>query len=233
MLECVLFDLYGTLIDIATDEGSAATRRNFEGWVAAVHGRTAAARERDHPLFDDVRRAAAPGPFGEPDLGPVIAAHLGAVLRRAPGPEEVAAAAAAFRAASRMRLALMPGTVEALRRLAGPFRLGLVSNAQWLFTGPELEQLGIGPFFDPVVISSEVGVRKPGREIFQQALAAAGVHPSATLHVGDDPGADVGGAAAVGMRTCLLGPRGRERDLPVTPDLRAESVAELPALLLH
>lgn len=232
MLECVFFDLYGTLIDIRTDEGSVGTRRAFESWIARVHGQAAATRERDRPLFEDVRRATAQGPFGEPDLGPVIAAHLDRSLGRPPGPEEVAAAAAAFRAASRMRFGLIPGAVAALGRLGGRFRLGLVSNAQWLFTRPELQQLGLGPFFDPVVVSSEVGVRKPGPEIFERALGGAGATPSATLHVGDDPYADVGGAAAMGMRTCLVGPAARHPELAVAPDLRADSVADLPALLL-
>ena len=231
MLECVFFDLYGTLVEIETDEGSSRTRETFESWVADVHGPVAAGREAGHPLFEDVRRATAPGPFGEPDLGPVVAAHLDRVLGRAPDPDEVAAAASAFRAASRVYLALVPGAVDGLRRLAGRFRLGLVSNAQSLFTRPELEQLGLRPFFDPLVISSEVGVRKPGREIFERALATAGTDPAHALHVGDDPHADVEGAAALGIRTCLVGPAVRRAELRVAPDLRADSVAELPALL--
>lgn len=232
VLECVFFDLYGTLIEIETDEGSARTRAAFERWIADVHGEAAAGRERDRPLFEDISRATAPGPFGEPDLGPVIAAHLVAVLGRTPDTEEVAAAAAAFRAASRSRFALVPGAAVSLHRLAGGFRLGVVSNAQWLFTRPELEQLGIASFFDPVVISSEVGVRKPGAEIFERAMTAAGAAPAAALHVGDDPHADVGGAAALGIHTCLVGPAAARTDLTVAPDLRVGSVAALPALLL-
>lgn len=232
VVDWVFFDLYGTLIDIRTDEGSVATREAFERWVAAVHGRAAAAREHDHPLFEDVRRATAPGPFAEPDLGPVIAGHLAAVLDRPVDAAEVAVAARAFRVASRTRFGLVPGAAEALRRLSGRFRLGMVSNAQSLFTRPELDELGIGPFFDPLVLSSEVGVRKPGRKIFTGALAAAGVSPAAAVHVGDDPEADVGGAAAAGLRTCLVGPAAHLADLPVVPDLRAGSVAEVPALLL-
>jgi putative hydrolase of the HAD superfamily len=231
VLACVFFDLYGTLVEIETDEGSARTQEAFEDWVARAHDSAAAAREHERPLFEAIRRATAPGPFGEPDLGPVIAAHLEPVLGRTPDPHEVAAAATAFRGASRSRLTLVPGAVDALRRLADRFRLGLVSNAQSLFTRPELEELGLSPWFDPLVISSEVGVRKPGREIFARALAAAGTDPAHALHVGDDPHADVEGAAAVGMRTCLVGPAVRRAELRVAPDLRADSVAELPALL--
>ena len=233
VLECVLFDLYGTLVDIRTDESSVSTGEGFAAWMTEVHGPAAGARERDRPLYEAIRRTTAPGPFGEPELGPVIAAHLDLVLGRAPDADEVAAAATAFRVASRSRLRLVPGTLEALRRLAGRFRLGLVSNAQSLFTRPELEELGLRPFFDPLVLSSEVGVRKPGAEIFEHALAATGVRPTAALHVGDDPHADVEGAAALGMRTCLVGPAAARGSLAVAPDLRAASVADLPALLLE
>ena len=232
MLACVFFDLYGTLVEIDTDEGSARTREAFEEWVARAHGSPAAAREQEGPLFEEIRRATAPGPFGEPDLGPLIADHLRGVLGRAPDADEVAAAATAFRGASRSRLALVPGALDALRRLAGHFRLALVSNAQSLFTRPELELLGLSPWFDPTLLSSEVGVRKPGPEIFERALAAVGARPAAALHVGDDPHADVGGGAALGMRTGLVGPAARVSDLVVAPDLRLDSVADLPPLLL-
>ncbi|HEX3055851.1 MAG TPA: HAD-IA family hydrolase, partial [Gaiellaceae bacterium] len=49
----------------------------------------------------------------------------------------------------------------------------------------------------------EVGWRKPHPAIFERALDALGVEPSATLFVGDTLATDVAGAAALGMRTCL------------------------------
>jgi putative hydrolase of the HAD superfamily len=92
--------------------------------------------------------------------------------------------------------------LEALRGRG--LKLGLVSNA---FDPPallhrDLEQLGIADRLDVALFSSEVGVRKPHPEIFEQALSALGVRAEQALFVGDSLATDIGGAAALGMRTC-------------------------------
>jgi putative hydrolase of the HAD superfamily len=81
-----------------------------------------------------------------------------------------------------------------------------------------LERLALTPFFAAVVISSEVGVEKPDRRIFAEALRRLGVAPEAAVHVGDSPLEDVEGAIAAGMEAVLLD-RGRRRG--GIPDLSA------------
>lgn len=72
---------------------------------------------------------------------------------------------------------------------------------------PELEavarQLGLGDYFDGYVVSALVGYDKPRREIFDHALALAG-RPAHRLMVGDNPEADVRGAAGVSMDAALV-----------------------------
>jgi putative hydrolase of the HAD superfamily len=88
-------------------------------------------------------------------------------------------------------------------------RLAVISN--WDERLPLLlEQLALTPFFDAVVTSSEVGVEKPDRRIFAEALRRLGVEPEAALHVGDSPLEDVEGAIAAGMEAVHLD-RGRRR----------------------
>jgi HAD superfamily hydrolase (TIGR01509 family) len=65
----------------------------------------------------------------------------------------------------------------------------------------DAEALGLAPLLDALVYAADVGVRKPGAEMFLRACAEAGVEPAGVLHVGDDLVADVQGAAAVGMTT--------------------------------
>ena len=91
--------------------------------------------------------------------------------------------------------------LEALR--ARGLRLGVVSNA---FDPPrllhaDLDRLGLAERLDHALFSSEAGVRKPHPAIFERALDALGVEAERTLFVGDKLREDVGGAAAVGMRT--------------------------------
>lgn len=234
MLRAVFFDLYGTLVDITTDEGDPRTAQDFERWVLSRFGGRAAQRERARPFLADLR-AIRPYPVehAEPDIAPVVARHLRDLLEREPSAAEREEMAGAFRAASRRALSLVPGAGEALARLRQRFRVGLISNAQLLFTRPELAEVGLSlDLFDPAVVSSELGVRKPSRHVFRAALARAGVEAGEALHVGNDAFDDVQGASAAGLRTCLVDDPRRKDDGPRPPDLRLRSVAELPDALL-
>jgi HAD superfamily hydrolase (TIGR01509 family) len=91
--------------------------------------------------------------------------------------------------------------LEALR--ARGLALGLVSNSaspQWLLQ-PVLERQGLVERLDTIVLSSEVGKRKPHAAIFERALADLGVEAGDAVFVGDRVEADVLGASRVGMTT--------------------------------
>ena len=92
--------------------------------------------------------------------------------------------------------------LEALRERG--LRLGLVSNAidPPALLHRDLERLGVAERLDVALFSSEVGWRKPHPAMFERALAELGVEPGRTLFVGDNLVNDVGGAGALGMRTC-------------------------------
>ncbi|NQD39802.1 HAD-IA family hydrolase, partial [Glutamicibacter halophytocola] len=60
----------------------------------------------------------------------------------------------------------------------------------------------IDPIFDPVVISEQVGLRKPDRRIYQHAVQKAGAIPERTLFI-DDAEANLQGAGQLGLRTLL------------------------------
>ena len=103
---------------------------------------------------------------------------------------------------ARMLASTTHALLEVLRERG--LRLGLVSNAvdpPWLLHR-DLERYGVAGRLDAAVFSSEVGWRKPHPAIFERALAALGVEPERTLFVGDSLVNDVGGAQALGLRTC-------------------------------
>jgi putative hydrolase of the HAD superfamily len=105
-------------------------------------------------------------------------------------------------------------------------RLLVVSN--WDCSLPDwLGPAGLLAHVERVVSSAEAGVAKPGRGIFEQALAAAGVAASHAVHVGDSVENDVAGARAAGIRAILV-----RRDGGVAAGVETvRSLAELPALL--
>lgn len=75
----------------------------------------------------------------------------------------------------------------------------LISNAQACFTLKELENLGIGKLFDGIVISSMVGYKKPSTEIFEIAFDKFGIDKKDTLFVGNDLHDDILGAVNFGV----------------------------------
>jgi putative hydrolase of the HAD superfamily len=110
--------------------------------------------------------------------------------------------------------AVPPEATTVFEHLAGRgLLLGLASNydsrlLSVLAGKPELARL-----LDRVVVSSEVGVRKPGAGFFRRVVERAGCRPDEVLLVGDDPGNDVRGATAAGLRAVLLDPAGRHPDV--------------------
>lgn len=77
--------------------------------------------------------------------------------------------------------------------------------SNWDSTLPELlDRLDLTRRLDGVVVSALVGASKPAPEIFETALAAAGVAAHEALHVGDSPADDYEGALGAGLPALLL-----------------------------
>ena len=101
----------------------------------------------------------------------------------------------------RRHLRFHPHHAGVLARLRGRVRLAVCSNFSHSDTARAvLADAGLLTHFDAVVISMDVGIRKPRPEIFRAALESLDAAPEETLHVGDNLEADVAGAAALGIR---------------------------------
>ena len=169
--DAYVFDLYGTLVDIHTDEHIAAPWKALADYAAScgAHYRLPELREsylRHCAAQEEKLRGSSACP--EIDLQPVFAALLS---EKGVFPEKaiVREAAWRFRKASTSHLRLYAGAKELLEALgkSGSYVL-LLSNAQALFTRPELRLLGIDRAFDRVDISSDRGCRKPDPAFFQK-----------------------------------------------------------------
>lgn len=78
-------------------------------------------------------------------------------------------------------------------------KLGIVTNGEIAVQSAKIRQLGLEAWVDAVVISEEVGVKKPHPRIFQYALERVEALAGRTVFVGDHPENDVAGSAALGM----------------------------------
>ncbi len=123
--------------------------------------------------------------------------------------------------------------IAAVRTIKQSYRLGLLSNFDDSETGHQIVQdTGVADLFDAIIISADVGLRKPHPEIFRQIATLMESQPAEILFVGDTPRYDVLGAHQAGMRTVWL----NDRKDPLTPDIPKpdyiiKDLGALPALL--
>ena len=170
-------------------------------------------QEAERLRAEDHREVPAPERFG------LLFGRLGL------DPERMAPEARAVLLATHMRelsrvVECPPHHRPLLAELRRHYRLAVVSNFDYSPTCHAiLEREGIASLFETIVISDEVGWRKPRADIFQEALRRTGVEPHHTLFVGDRIDIDVVGAHAVGMDAAWINP-GRE---PLPPGIAPPS----------
>jgi len=95
-----------------------------------------------------------------------------------------------------------PGAIETIRavREAG-LRTGIVSNGNVRVQNAKIDAIGLRDAMDVIVISEEVGIRKPDPAIFELATSKLDVDSESALFVGDNPEVDIVGAANAGLQT--------------------------------
>lgn len=120
-----------------------------------------------------------------------------------------------------------------LKALRERYRLAVVSNFDYSPTCLAiLEREGIADLFETIVISDEVGWRKPKPLIFELALARLGLDAGDALFVGDRIDIDVAGAQGVGMGSAWINPERTALPPDVQPpDYEIRDLAELGPIL--
>ncbi|HTY76404.1 MAG TPA: HAD family hydrolase [Candidatus Bathyarchaeia archaeon] len=122
---------------------------------------------------------------------------------------------------------------ELLRELRTRHRLAVVSNFDYTPTARlVLERAGVADLFETIVISDEVGWRKPKPVIFELALGRLAVRPSEALFVGDRADIDVAGAQGVGMASAWINREAAAlpEGMP-PPEFEIRDLAELAVIL--
>jgi putative hydrolase of the HAD superfamily len=207
-IEAILFDFHGTLVHGGGFSFDVAMRTLLD----SLHGSGVAVEEerfRDTYQREVRRYFDQHANLGREQHNTVWIARALTELGHDASPEDapVRDAVSAYFERFAREMTCFPGVGELLRSLHGRYRLGLLSN----FTDPRpvhrvLERDGLAPYFDAVVISADLGRRKPVPGVFRSALEQLGAAPATTLFVGDDPEDDIEGAKAVGMRTAWVRP---------------------------
>jgi HAD superfamily hydrolase (TIGR01509 family) len=131
------------------------------------------------------------------------------------------------------KVPLLPGAVDAVRRLAGRWPLGLASSANRPVIDAALESAGLTGCFSATVSGDEVARGKPSPDVYLAAAAKLGVAPERAAAVEDSSNGLRAGAAA-GMLVIAV----PNREFPPSDDslalaaLVVESVGELTPELI-
>jgi putative hydrolase of the HAD superfamily len=95
-----------------------------------------------------------------------------------------------------------------------------------------IDQAGIRPYFDPILISAALGVRKPAREPFVLILSQWGFEPGEVVMVGDRLDQDVLGAQQAGLHQIWLRAYAEPNQIsPREPERMGDTLSQVPALI--
>ena len=205
-----IFDLYGTLIDIRTDEFSSrfwhkAANIFSQNGASYAPGelRGAYTRLTRREMHREILRHPACRHI-DVDL---LRVFRKLYARRGVQADDALLARTAedFRTASTKFIRLYDGVtdlLDAIKESGGG--IYLLSNAQRSFTVPELKRVGLYDYFDGVMISSDERVCKPERRFFRRLLKKYDLDPAECIMIGNDHHSDILGACSVGMDSLYI-----------------------------
>ncbi len=234
MISAILFDLVGTLVE---ESSSDLNTKNgyYEIQVKAIH----CSLEKDNisvdwPLFkkqyEQVRmrqKEKSRQTLKEYDMCKRVSDTLHFFNYELPSTSKVIRRAVdAYMIPYVNSLRIKQSTYNLLRTLATKYNLGLVTNFAYSPGAYRvLERFALRYFFKVIVISGEIGWKKPSKRIFKIALSQLSFKPEEAVLVGDNYEADIVGAKKAGMRTVFLCKEPIDGE---KADITIESLTELP-----
>ena len=210
MYDNIIFDLYGTLIDIHTDEENIAVWKHMCEFYAenGVKYNPAGLRSRYKSQVRRAEQAMAKKKFKFPEIQ-ILDVFEQLTKKKEQDAETCAEltvkAAQEFRKTSTEYIRLYGGVKEMFGRLRDSGKkLYVLSNAQSVFTLPEIRELGIEEYFTDISLSSDFGVMKPDAVFYQQMLDRNHINPDRSIMVGNDAVCDIMAAKQVRLHTCYI-----------------------------
>ena len=218
MYDNYLFDLYGTLIDLHTNETKPTLWRALAR-IYSMNGAIYTGPEM-YKLYKIMRRKQLEErlpimrkKYRAPDLAlSEVEADLDLIFDEMfrlkgviPTSELIEQVAIAFRSISIKYIKLFEGVPELIDGLhANGKKVYLLSNAQASFTRPEMMSLGIYDKFDGIFFSSDVGIMKPSPYFYKLLLDTFNLDKDKSVMVGNEYKADVMGSHKAGLDSIFV-----------------------------
>ncbi len=187
----IMFDLYGTLIDIHTDE------ENIGFWIKLNK------KYKYSNDFFDLKNDYLKECLNLSEDKEEI--EILDVFKRLFNNFDSNSVAIYFRKKSTSYIRLYKNVIRLLKELkAKGYKLYVLSNAQASFTIPEIKKLKIYKYFDDIAISSDYGVKKPNEQFYINAMNKFNIIPSDTIMIGNDYECDIAPANKLGIKTIFI-----------------------------
>ena len=137
-------------------------------------------------------------------------------------PEQAVETTELFRKTYQDNQRAVPGAIDLLHQLKNRITLGVVTNGLVEIQLEKLRICGMERLFSFVLVSEEIGAKKPDQAIFIEALHRAGAQPEEAVFVGDAWETDIIGSHQCGIRTIWLNRYGATcLDPDITTEIRA------------
>jgi putative hydrolase of the HAD superfamily len=222
-MSAILFDFFGTLVSYSpsrVDQGYPRSHQFFrEHGSALSYGDFLAGLDACFASFD------ARSDIDDREFS--MAEVASAFLRQSSVDGDAAEFERLYLAEWSAGVVVPDGLKPLLIELRHGHRLAVVSNTHSPAMVPELLiRAGIADLFDAVVLSVDVGWRKPHPAVYATALEALGITAGEAIFVGDSYAADFAGPDAVGITAFLIDP-GKTAEVPA--ERRIDSVFDLPS----
>jgi len=196
-----IFDLYGTLIDIHTDERSKNFFKKYAKWLRKQG--FSFEWKKFYGLYTTIEqvhrdKAMQAGKYSRPEIQIEAVFHeVFAANGYEISEEQTAHLCEGFRRISLLYMCLFPDTLACLDGLkkAGK-KIYLLSNAQRSFTWQELELTGLIPYFDGILISSDEGCMKPDPAFYNICCERYQLDKKQCIMIGNELNSDMAGAKA-------------------------------------
>ncbi|MEJ6950509.1 HAD family hydrolase [Natronospora cellulosivora (SeqCode)] len=110
-------------------------------------------------------------------------------------------------------------------------KLGMITNGSVRMQNAKIDEIGVRSFFETIIVSDEIGIKKPDIRIFNMVLKKLNVNAKNAIYIGDNPFCDIKGASNAGLNTAWM--EGfREWDLDgIKPDYKINHLKELLSII--
>lgn len=127
---------------------------------------------------------------------------------------------------------LIKNAEKLVTHLHGKYKLGLITNGFKEVQRKRFDASAIHSYFETIIISEEVGSRKPEKEIFDAAMKSFPNGDKGTVMIiGDSLSSDILGGNRYGIDTCWFNPEGKENGTDAVPTYEIRELLELNRLL--